>query len=1690
MSDSILNLLLVDDEDSVREPLARHLRAEPYKYEVKDVATFDEALQALEETKGRFDVALIDEVLEEGTSGLDLLRQIKTQYQQIECILFTGWGMQSGLEALRAGAYRYFAKPFNLDELALTIRFAAQDKQIRQERQYLDALVRVGEGLTATTRQSEQLSLAWDFVREQLDVSTFFIGLLSPDGERVYFPLVYDRGQQVNLLDTILSRKRREWGLAGYVAKTGEEIVWFTVDEMKKVCKTKKIAPFIVNDPSASGFCLPLKMGDRIRGVLSAQSYHSRVFTSSLQNALRSLGSQLSVAMENSRLFAEAQQKTKDVERQASSLVALQELALTINSSLKPDEILMKTCQTAMEFFHADHSGLVLFDTDFEQGTVQAEYPNMNAQGLKMPLRGTPAEERLIATHQPLIIYDVRLEESLGVVRDILLGMNIQSILIVPVIGKKGLLGSFSLDAIKQQRIFTKEEIELCKTFANQVAVAIENARLFSISEETSKHLEGLIASSLDAVISIDGRKHITVYNKQAEEMLGYTSKEMIGQNVGLLHQDIDEAIRIWDEVHFQGKIVCREVTLKHKNGTRIPAILSARSIKDTEGNEIGQAGFLHARFVEDQLRALIHASQAISGTLEPDKVLQRIIESAIAAFPTAEKGAIHLYDERTGMLVMDAFKGYSSEVAKAVTFKPGEGRAGWVYEHSKPLVIGNVQENEISQQVDFKIAHKEVSEQKSTICVPLRIKGKVIGTLSLDNITFYDAFHNSDIELLSTFADQAAIAIDNSLRMQELEYMQRATAALAGVLEPPQVLQQIVKSASEVLQADSSAVWSFDNVSNQTIPEELVAYGIPKDQLERFRKQEPKQGGTAETVIERVWVGVADISDPEYAFMGPSTVELLNSIGARSFEGIALKVGNENLGVLYVNYNRPRNFTQEDRGILETFANHAAIALKKARLSNQVKIARDAASVIAQIVALEKDIQETWDSIVAGTKEALPCDAVVLYRYNEDSGELGYPPAMAGVNYPEKASRLPSVPEHSIVWKVLRSDDLLIVNDATSDDSLTQNRRFTIEEGIKSLVGIPLKAGDRRVGVMFVNYRNKHRFTQDELTHIKLFANQIAVAIRNAQLLERTRKQAETLEGLYEAGKAVTGLLDLNEILERIAEQAWRLVGRPAGYTSIRLVENDKAEVVAAYPPEELAQSRAEIPEIDLMAGVKGRFGVTGRAIRTGVSQLVNDVGSDNDYLPSHPQTCSELAVPIKLGERAIGVINVESPELRAFSKSDEHTLISLASYAAIAINNAQLYERTRGQAEILGGLYEAGKAITSTLAVGEVLSRIAVQALNIGGAKLEEGCFSHIALCEGNKLKFIAASPTEMLDALNRVEIDLEASPKKGIAGRAVLTGLSQNVPDVKAAPDYIVSKENINSQLSVPLTIGERIIGVLSIEHPKPAEFGDEDVKNVESLAAQAAVAIQNAQQYEELKKTKGLVGTRTALAWMGMVSSIWRHAITRDTVTIRDQIKLLRGDLTSLSESGIINKRLEMIDRLANRILEKPITAPLSAKEGAISISLNKLIRERVNSLWAHDLYKPVKLDLNFTLEDSATVRASPEWVQRALDILIDNAIDAMQGLPKPHLTISTCRLEDQAEVLIRDNGHGIPVEVQEHLFQEPIHKAQGEKGQGMGFLFAQAIVQTYGGEIRVKETGARGTVMVISLPLEVHPEYFQ
>lgn len=1364
MTEERLRVLLLDDEESVRMPLKIYLEKN-FGYHVDAVANGEEALRLVEEAQGHYDVALLDEVILPGPDGVEVMQQIKAHYPDIEAIVFTGWGSESRQRALQAGAFRYLEKPFDIDDLAMLIRTAAQQvrlrdisrailserdldrvleginvaacslaladeaaialldrvtgrirvhtktyaaeqewrkhfkdqdlfreiiqngqvvrvpdtmqddrvdqkvrddgirsflgvpvpgeggnlgvlytysqrpgrfdewgavavlqtlagqaglaianaqafQQIQAHAGYMEALVRVGQGLTRTTRVGDQLALAWDFVREQLQVSTFFVALYDETTGAITFPIYYDKGKPVSRPDRPLGTGRNQWGITGYVIGKGEELYWPTVENLENGCASLGIRPGKVGDPSQSCFFLPLRAGSRIIGALSIQSYDRYSFSPILLDACRALASQLTVALENARLVTETQ-------RWAADLETLQRLSTTIASSLELNQVMEQTCQAAVKFFRVDHSSLVLFEPDLTQGRVTAEYPpDLKTLCTLIPLQGVPDEEKLVNEGEPLVVYDVASEEALGPVREILYNrFNIHSILIVPVTSKGKRLGSFSLDAIGHKRQFTRQEVELCKMFAAQVAVAIENAR-----------------------------------------------------------------------------------------------------------------------------------------------------------------------------------------------------------------------------------------------------------------------------------------------RMRELEHMRRAAEAMASALEASQVLQQIVESAREVLQADSSTIWSYDNVRDQFISEELVAYGMPVDELERFRKTVPKRGGTTDTVMDMGWVGVTDVYDPRYDFMDPSTLELLDSIGTKSFQGIALKVGYEKLGVLYVNYNRPRSFPDEDRRILETFAYHAALALKKARLLEQVGKARDAARVVAEVSALG-DLEHTLDSIVKGTQEVLSCDAVTLYTYDQERDEFGFPPAMAGVRDEGEVLKLGRVAKQSVVGNILALNKTYEAEDAPSDQLMLGS--FVHREGIMSSVGIPLQVGDRKVGVMFVNYRSRHCFTEDELTNIELFANQAAVAIRNAQLYQAEQRHAQALKAMQAISAAVSAVLDLDILLPMITDRAAEIFNAPA--SSLMLWDERQENLV-----------------------IRAAFGL-----------------------------------------------------------GDEY-------------QRRQCISRNK--------VYEL---------VGEF--------------------------------------------------------------------GLRPHVFDIYHEPigdAELVSRERLYTVLTTPLTIGNELVGTLDVySKGEPRRFGENEEELATIFANHAAIAIQNARSYEELKRTKGLVGARTAVAWMGMVSAAWRHSVGNYATTIEDLVKHLHSDLNAGAPISKLKQRLADIEGMVNKIRETPITAPLSTEEGVESVLINDLIREWIKQLWDWKPYKSVQHRLNLALEERATVRASSEWLRRVLDILIDNAVEAMAKSAEKQLTVTTRLADGGAEIAIADTGRGIPEDVLPKLFLEPVRKPKGAKGLGVGLLMAQTIVQTYGGEIRVVATGPTGTTIVIWLPLE-------
>ena len=432
----------------------------------------------------------------------------------------------------------------------------------------------------------------------------------------------------------------------------------------------------------------------------------------------------------------------------------------------------------------------------------------------------------------------------------------------------------------------------------------------------------------------------------------------------------------------------------------------------------------------------------------------------------------------------------------------------------------------------------------RAALCLPLSLPGQRIGVMW---IHYQRPRPLSDFEVgaLQLYVNRAATAYAEARRMRRLEAFREAVDLLAGAGGTEDVLRQIAVSARRALEAEGSVLWLYDaNARGEHfLPDRSVASGIDDAAWERFRNSGPRPRGTAYRVMGRGWIAVGDTEDAEESKpLGETTRRFLSEVGSRAFLGVALKAGQERLGALYALYDRPRVFEEEDEKRARTFANHAALTLKKAKLLDQLQKTKAAAKSVARLTVLggRGGRQATLERIARETRQALDCGAVVLFEVDPATGRLNHPPTMVGVNHPERAYREEEIEDYGLVDEILERSTPLVVP-RVPDDPLFQKTRFAREEEIKSCVAIPLQAPDRKVGVMFVNYRSFRRFTEEDVETIEMFADQAAVALQNAQLLEERTRLAEEETRQLEVRRKLIGfwrqLLATNsyhEILDR----------------------------------------------------------------------------------------------------------------------------------------------------------------------------------------------------------------------------------------------------------------------------------------------------------------------------------------------------------------------------------------------------------------------------------------------------------------------------------------------------------------------------------------------------------------------------
>jgi sigma-B regulation protein RsbU (phosphoserine phosphatase) len=333
----------------------------------------------------------------------------------------------------------------------------------------------------------------------------------------------------------------------------------------------------------------------------------------------------------------------------------------------------------------------------------------------------------------------------------------------------------------------------------------------------------------------------------------------------------------------------------------------------------------------------------------------------------------------------------------------------------------------------------------------------------------------------------------------------------------------------------------------------------------------------------------------------------------------------------------------------------------------------------------------------------------------------------------------------------------------------------------------------------------------------------------------------------LLEVADAVNTTLDLNTLLQRVSEMLKRFIDYEIFAI---LLLNDKTQELrirfqVGHPPEVAERIRIKVGE-----------GVTGRAAQLREPVLVNDAASEQNFINSAPGARSELAVPLIAKNKVIGVLDVEAAHTNAFTEEHKRLLTLFASRIAVGIENARLYTRVSRQARQLTLLTEISRELTSILNVDQLLRRIADLLTRI----IDYQMFSILLLdASGSTLQHRFS-----LRFKESVQLKHEIPLGRGLVGYAAQHGEAVLVPDVSKDPRYIEANPETRSELAIPLIYKDKVIGVLDIEHTRRNYFNEDHVRIMTTMAAQVAIAIENATLYERIARHEKQLAHDLALA----------------------------------------------------------------------------------------------------------------------------------------------------------------------------------------------------------------------------------
>jgi GAF domain-containing protein len=504
------------------------------------------------------------------------------------------------------------------------------------------------------------------------------------------------------------------------------------------------------------------------------------------------------------------------------------------------------------------------------------------------------------------------------------------------------------------------------------------------------------------------------------------------------------------------------------------------------------------------------------------------------------------------------------------------------------------------------------------------------------------------------------------------------------------------------------------------------------------------------------------------------------------------------------------------------------------------------ALNAIAAAVSQSLHLDEVLDRALEKTLEVMEIEAGGIYLLNEEAGlltiaaHLGFGPEfVAGIDKLKVGE--------GFSGRVAQSGQPMLVENASTDRRLA--RMVVRDAGLHSAAIVPLSSKGKVLGTLFAMARFHREFSEQDVQLLTSIGHQIGVAIENARLYEDTKSRLAQLTALQETTRAVASTLQLDQLLNLIIEQASALVQAGGGILNLVDWERREDEVVGATGSAGVALGYSSTLE----GSLSGWVTLHNRPVIS--NEVQDDPRVDRTALSWLAKAGIQNAavVPLAIKDHVLGTLVMVDKEggRGRFSQQDSDLLVAFASQAATAIENARLFDAEARRAEQFRVIGDVGRSMTSVLAIDDLLHEIVRLVKETFGYYLVQ-----IGLIEGDEMVFnVGLGPTfdDPQFQPPRVKVGGE-----GITAWVAATGEPLLVPDVSREPRYLLLPGwgEIKSELAVPLKTKSAIIGTLDVESNELNAFDESDVVVLQSLANQAAAAIENARLYEQARQAAAL------------------------------------------------------------------------------------------------------------------------------------------------------------------------------------------------------------------------------------------